>query len=87
MAVCGIIILSIKDVLGKLFISDPAVVSTIASIAPFAALFQLIDGTMGTTSGALRGMGRQRDLLVFNFVGKHLVQSICFAVHVITSTL
>jgi Na+-driven multidrug efflux pump len=70
MAVCGIVIASVKDVLGLLFISDTAVVSAIASIAPLAAIFQLVDGIMGTTSGALRGMGRQKELLIYNFTGE-----------------
>jgi multidrug resistance protein, MATE family len=70
MAVCGIVIASVKDVLGLLFIDDAAVVSAIASIAPLAAIFQLVDGIMGTTSGALRGMGRQKELLIYNFTGE-----------------
>jgi Na+-driven multidrug efflux pump len=69
MAVCGIVIASIRNVLGLLFISDRAVVSAIASIAPLAAIFQLVDGIMGTTAGALRGMGRQNELLIYNFTG------------------
>jgi Na+-driven multidrug efflux pump len=69
MAVCGIVIASIRNVLGLLFISDRAVVSAIASIAPLAAIFQLVDGIMGTTAGALRGMGRQKELLIYNFTG------------------
>jgi multidrug resistance protein, MATE family len=70
MAVCGIVIASIRNVLGLLFIDDTAVVAAVASIAPLAAIFQLVDGIMGTTSGALRGMGRQKELLVYNFTGK-----------------
>jgi hypothetical protein len=30
---------------------------------------QVFDGTMGTTAGVMRGMGRQRDVLLFNFMG------------------
>jgi multidrug resistance protein, MATE family len=69
MTVCGIIIAAAKDVLGLMYISDSAVVAAIASVAPFAALSQLADGIMGTAAGALRGMGRQKELLIYNFIG------------------
>ncbi|KAG5192353.1 mate-domain-containing protein [Tribonema minus] len=69
MFICGIIMLSAREVLGRLFTSDEDVVDAIAVIAPLAALFQVFDGTMGTTAGALRGMGRQKELLYFNIIG------------------
>jgi multidrug resistance protein, MATE family len=73
MTVCGIIIAAARDVLGLMYISDSAVVSAIVSVAPFAALSQLADGIMGTAAGALRGMGRQKELLIYNFIGACLL--------------
>ena len=40
-----------------MFSSDPEVVSIVASIAPFAAVGELMDG-FGASPGVLRGCGR-----------------------------
>ena len=46
-----------------MFSSDPEVVSIVASIAPFAAVGELMDG-FGASQGVLRGCGRQALILV-----------------------
>ncbi|KAG5179895.1 hypothetical protein JKP88DRAFT_326046 [Tribonema minus] len=55
--------------LGYLFTAHQDVVDAIAAIAPLAGMFQIFDGTQGTCAGALRGMGRQREVLIFNILG------------------
>jgi multidrug resistance protein, MATE family len=69
MTLCGIVIACTRNVLGLLYISDTEVVSAVATIAPLAALSQVADGVMGTAFGALRGMGRQKELQLYNFIG------------------
>lgn len=53
------ILLSTRNVLGRLFSDDIKVVSLVADVVPYVALFQIADGLNGSCGGALRGMGRQ----------------------------
>ncbi|KAF4984584.1 hypothetical protein FZEAL_261 [Fusarium zealandicum] len=53
------ILLSSRNVIGRLFNSDERVVALVADIMPYVALFQIADGLNGSCGGALRGMGRQ----------------------------
>lgn len=69
MTIAAIIILSCRHFLGRAFSSDPEVISTMAMVAPFAALFQVFDGVLGASQGILRGCGRQLHLMVTNLVG------------------
>jgi MATE family multidrug resistance protein len=61
--VFGTIILSVlfatRNVIGGLFNDDKRVISLVADIIPYVALFQIADGLNGSCGGALRGMGRQ----------------------------
>ncbi|KAK4114807.1 putative MATE efflux family protein subfamily [Canariomyces notabilis] len=59
----GSIILTVlfatRHVIGGLFNSDKRVISLVADVIPYVALFQIADGLNGSCGGALRGMGRQ----------------------------
>ena len=61
--VFGTIILTVlfatRNVIGGLFNDDKRVISLVADIIPYVALFQIADGLNGSCGGALRGMGRQ----------------------------
>ncbi|KAF7552123.1 hypothetical protein G7Z17_g4559 [Cylindrodendrum hubeiense] len=54
-----IILMSTKNVIGRLFNDDVEVIALVAHIMPYVALFQIADGLNGSCGGALRGMGRQ----------------------------
>lgn len=63
-----VILLATKDVFGKIFNDDVRVVSLVAEVMPYVALFQIADGLNGSCGGALRGMGRQWVGAVVNMV-------------------
>jgi MATE family multidrug resistance protein len=69
MALVAVNLLIFRHAIGRVFSDDPEVVAIMAGIAPFAALLQVSDGLMGSSSGVLRGVGKQALMLVFNFVG------------------
>lgn len=69
----GIVIVSARSVVGYLFSDDREVIALVAKIAPICALFQFFDGLQGTSSGILRGEGRQRDSAIINFASLWLV--------------
>ncbi|KAI0842443.1 MATE efflux family protein [Hypoxylon sp. FL0890] len=53
------ILMSTKDVFGRIFNDDERVVQLVSDVMPFVALFQIADGLNGSCGGVLRGMGRQ----------------------------
>jgi MATE family multidrug resistance protein len=53
------ILMSTKNVIGRVFNDDKEVIALVARIMPYVALFQIADGLNGSCGGALRGMGRQ----------------------------
>lgn len=57
-----------RNVLGRTFTSDTAVVKLVAAVAPVAACFQAIDGFQGVCGGVLRAMGQQAFLAKAIFV-------------------
>jgi MATE family multidrug resistance protein len=56
-----------------LYSEDAGVVALAATIFPFAAAFQLSDGTQVVAGGVLRGMGRPDAAAVVNLVGYYAV--------------
>ncbi|KAF1972470.1 MATE efflux family protein [Bimuria novae-zelandiae CBS 107.79] len=54
-----IVLMSTKDVFGRIFNDDDDVVALVSRVMPFVALFQIADGLNGSCGGALRGMGKQ----------------------------
>ncbi|MEW5307133.1 MAG: hypothetical protein WDW36_009548 [Sanguina aurantia] len=69
MAVMGVLLLALRNQLGLLYTDDPEVRHWMSVIAPMAALFQMFDGVMGTSQGALSGCGRQHQLMFINLFG------------------
>ncbi|KAI0881650.1 MATE efflux family protein [Annulohypoxylon maeteangense] len=53
------ILMSTKDVFGRIFNDDDRVVQLVSEVMPYVALFQIADGLNGSCGGVLRGMGRQ----------------------------
>ncbi|KAI1646281.1 MATE efflux family protein [Daldinia loculata] len=58
-AVILTILMSTRNVFGRIFNDDDRVVRLVADVMPFVALFQIADGLNGSCGGVLRGMGRQ----------------------------
>ncbi len=53
------ILMSTRNVFGKMFNDDERVVRLVGEVMPYVALFQIADGLNGSCGGALRGMGKQ----------------------------
>ncbi|KAM7199506.1 mate family transporter [Naviculisporaceae sp. PSN 640] len=53
------VLMSTKNVFGRIFNDDEEVVRLVSEVMPYVALFQIADGLNGSCGGALRGMGRQ----------------------------
>ena len=70
MAACAIAIVAGGDTVGEVFVGtgDREVVAAVARIAPYAAVFQVADGVLGTANGVLRAAGKQSELAVVNVV-------------------
>ena len=70
MAACAIAIVAGGDTVGEVFVGtgDAEVVAAVARIAPYAAIFQVADGVLGTANGVLRAAGKQSELAVVNVV-------------------
>ncbi|KAM6465049.1 multidrug and toxin extrusion protein 1-like [Liasis olivaceus] len=58
-----------KDVLAYIFTSDKEVVDLVASVMPVYIAFHLFEALCATTSGVLRGTGRQKLGAIFNALG------------------
>ncbi|KAL6308843.1 mate-domain-containing protein [Sparassis latifolia] len=56
-----------------LFNDDPEVVALVASLLPLLALFQVVDGLGGVTSGILRARGMQSTGAVLNFSAYYIL--------------
>ncbi|KAK2595453.1 ethionine resistance protein [Conoideocrella luteorostrata] len=67
-SICLTILFATRNAIGGLFNNDKRVVSLVADIIPYVALFQIADGLNGSCGGALRGMGRQWIGAVINCV-------------------
>jgi MATE family multidrug resistance protein len=70
----------------RLFISDPLVIATGATLLRIAALFELFDGFQIVATGALRGLGDTRQpmiahLLGYWAVGVPVAYVLCFPMH------
>lgn len=56
MAVCGVLFMSLRWHLPKIYVSDPDVIAIAAGLFIIVALFQIFDGIQAVSIGALRGM-------------------------------
>ncbi|MFT7665129.1 MAG: MATE family multidrug resistance protein, partial [Planctomycetota bacterium] len=62
-----------RDEIPKLYSTEAKVIAAAAAILPLAALFQVFDGIQVVGSGVLRGMGRTRPAVVFNFIAFYVL--------------
>ncbi|KAF9917360.1 hypothetical protein BX616_001262 [Lobosporangium transversale] len=69
----SLVLLTFKDHWGRLFSEDADVVSTVAMVLPFVALFQISDGVAGVGGGVLRGVGLQHLGAYLNLIAYYLV--------------
>ena len=69
MALCAVVMFAFRRHLAAIFIDDAAVSDVVAHISLIGCAMEIADGTMGTAQGALRGIGRQASLMVYNAVG------------------
>lgn len=53
------VLMSTKNVFGRIFGDDQDMINLVSKVLPFVALFQIADGLNGSCGGALRGMGKQ----------------------------
>ncbi|XP_064649545.1 multidrug and toxin extrusion protein 1-like isoform X2 [Lineus longissimus] len=68
-----ILLLSCKDVIPRIFSADEEVIKTTSDIIPILALYHIFDGTTGTSSGIMRGCGRQNIAAFIIFVGIYMI--------------
>ncbi len=68
MAVSGITFILLRNLLPKIFISDPQVVSIAASLLVVAAFFQISDGIQASGLGILRGITDVKIPMMISFV-------------------
>ncbi|CCU81565.1 MatE family transporter [Blumeria hordei DH14] len=61
-------LMAVKNVYGKLFNDDAAVIKLTAEIMPWVAMFQIADGLAGSCGGSLRGMGKQHIGAIVNII-------------------
>jgi MATE family multidrug resistance protein len=59
----------LRHELPRLYTSEPTIVHVSATILPYAAAFQLFDGTQVVAGGLLRGMGRPDSAALANLLG------------------
>lgn len=69
MAVSGVVLVTCRSLLPRLYTEDTTVLALAASVLPIAAAFQIFDGTQVVGSGVLRGMGRTRPAAAMNLIG------------------
>ena len=55
--------------LGKLFSNDEDVSDLVAKLLPLSCVFMMADSIQSTAGGVLRGLGRQRLVLILNVIG------------------
>jgi len=68
-ACAGVLFVLARELLPRLYSSDPTIVAAAAGVLPIAGAFQLLDGLQATAGGVLRGMGKPRVTALINLVG------------------
>ncbi|KAJ3730928.1 mate-domain-containing protein [Lentinula guzmanii] len=81
----SILLLAFRNSFAYLFNNDPEVVSTVASIIPILAAFQIFDATAGITSGILRARSKQVLGAVLN-ISAYYVFGIPFGIYLAFSS-
>ena len=73
MSLGALAFITLRQWLPRIYTGDADLIAACAAILPIAAAFQIFDGTQVVGCGVLRGMGRTRPALVFNFIAYWLV--------------
>lgn len=81
-----VILLSARNVYGRIFSDDDGVVRTTAKVLPLLAVFQCFDISNGGAAGILRGAGKTHLAGVSNVIGYYgvgltLAWALCFKAH------
>jgi MATE family multidrug resistance protein len=81
-----VILLSARNVYGRLFTEDADVVQMTAKVLPLLAIFQCLDISNGGAAGILRGAGKTHlsggsNIVGYYGVGLILASALCFKVH------
>ncbi len=71
--VVSVILIGLRDLLVGVYTTDPAVIRIAANLMIFIALYQIVDDTMATMEGTLRGYKDTRVPMIFSLVGYWLV--------------
>ncbi|KAI9821784.1 MAG: hypothetical protein M1827_002365 [Pycnora praestabilis] len=85
--VFNVILLStLRNVIPRLFTSDPDVTNLVAAVLPLCAAFQLFDAVAASCNGILRGLGRQEiggwvNLFCYYVIAMPLSMGMAFGVH------
>lgn len=69
----SVILVGLRDFLVGVYTTDPAVIGIAANLMIFIALYQIVDDTIATMEGTLRGYKDTRVPMVFSLVGYWLV--------------
>jgi MATE family multidrug resistance protein len=69
----GFQLIAFRKLYGKLFTSDPDVVSLVASIIPICAVFQIVDGAQVTLNGILYGTGKLMVSAIAKFMSFYIL--------------
>jgi MATE family multidrug resistance protein len=81
-----VILLSVRNVYGRLFTEDADVIQMTAKVLPLLAVFQWLDISNGGAAGILRGAGKTHlaggsNVVGYYGVGLILAWALCFKVH------
>ncbi len=63
----------LRNHVGKIFSSDPDVISAVGDLLMILALTLFFDGTQTVFCGILKGMGRQKAGSIVNFIGYYII--------------
>lgn len=74
-----VVIIAISEKVGKFFSNDESVSSLVSNLLPLSCIFMMGDAIQANSGGALRGLGKQRLLLILNIIGFWLLALPCGA--------
>ena len=69
----SVILVSLRASLASIYTTDPAVIAIAVNLLIFIALYQIVDDTMATMEGILRGYKDTRVPMIFGLLGYWLV--------------
>jgi MATE family multidrug resistance protein len=69
MSACGLVLITVPQVIARLFTPDVVIIAAAVPLLRLAAFFQLFDGVQVVTTGALRGAGNTATPMICHIVG------------------